>query len=84
MKNEKFSYVYILISEQAVGKRYIGITDDLEARLGKHNQGGSPHTEKYRPWKIETAIAFASPSKAVEFERYLKTHSGRSFARRHF
>jgi hypothetical protein len=29
---------------------YIGLTDDLKNRLKKHNEGGSRHTSKYRPW----------------------------------
>jgi predicted GIY-YIG superfamily endonuclease len=63
---------------------YSGITRKLNARLSEHNQGKCPHTSKYRPWKIETAIAFRSEDKARRFERYLKTGSGREFARRHF
>lgn len=46
--------------------------------------GKSPHTAKYRPWRIETAVTSRSRDKAVTFERYLKSHSGRAFAARHF
>jgi predicted GIY-YIG superfamily endonuclease len=53
------------------------LTDDLEARLRSHNQGNNPHTSRYRPWQIETAIAFRSREKAAAFEKYLKSHSGR-------
>ena len=79
-----FTYVYVLICEMNKTHRYTGITEDLEARLQSHNQGKNPHTSKYRPWKIETAIAFRSRDKAVEFEKYLKSHSGRAFASKHF
>ena len=82
MKN--FHYVYILVSESDESRHYTGITDKIDARLKAHNEGKVPHTSKYRPWKIETAIAFRSPEKAVEFERYLKSHSGRAFASKHF
>ena len=61
---------------------YTGLTDDLEARLNKHNEGGCSHTAKYRPWRIETAIAFRSREKAATFETYLKSHSGRAFAKK--
>ncbi|WP_366945279.1 GIY-YIG nuclease family protein [Desulfoluna sp.] len=60
------------------------LTEDLKARLLKHNEGACHHTSKYRPWKIETAVSFRSREKAVAFEAYLKTGSGREFARRHF
>jgi len=33
---------------------------------------------------IEKPIAFASEAKARAFEKYLKSESGREFARRHF
>jgi predicted GIY-YIG superfamily endonuclease len=79
-----FTYVYILFSEKESNHRYTGLTDDLEARLKSHNQGNNPHTSKYRPWIIETAIAFRSREKAAAFEKYLKSHSGRAFASKHF
>ena len=78
-----FYYVYILVSETAGKMHYTGITRDLALRLIKHNQGACVQTSKYRPWKIETAIAFRTEAKARRFERYLKTGSGREFARRH-
>src|SRR5436190_17877077 len=37
---------------------------------------------KFRPWKIKTAIAFTDKTKAMQFERYLKTASGRAFAKK--
>jgi len=79
-----FTYVYILFSEKDTTHRYTGLTDDLEARLKSHNQENNPHTSKYRPWQIETAIAFHSRKKAAAFEKYLKSHSGRAFASKHF
>ena len=79
-----YHYVYILVSEKDSSIHYTGLTQDLQARIVKHNQGGCPHTAKGRPWRLETAIAFASREKAASFERYLKSGSGREFARRHF
>lgn len=79
-----FHYVYILRSVSHAEETYVGLTDDLKARLAKHNEGGSPHTAKYRPWVIETAVAFSTREKAAAFEAYLKTGSGHEFRRRHF
>ena len=78
-----FYYVHILVSETDGEKHYTGITRNLTARLSKHNQGACVQTSKNRPWKIEIAIAFRSEAKARRFEHYLKTGSGREFARRH-
>ncbi len=83
-KQGKFSYVYILSSRSHPTESYIGLSDDLKARLAAHNSGQCSHTSKYRPWQIETAIAFRSRTKAAAFEHYLKTGSGRAFAKRHF
>jgi predicted GIY-YIG superfamily endonuclease len=79
-----FFYVYILVSEAESSIHYAGVTQDLFARLREHNRGGCSHTAKHKPWKIETAIAFTSAKKARAFEKYLKSGSGREFARRRF
>ena len=77
-------YTYILRSISHPEQRYIGSTSDLKSRLAKHNAGEVPHTSKFKPWRIQTAIAFDSKEKAVSFEDYLKSGSGREFAKRHF
>ena len=79
-----FYYVYVLVSKVDPTRYYIGLTDDLNSRLKTHNDGQSPHTSKYRPWQIETAISFRSRKKAVSFEKYPKGHAGRAFASKHF
>jgi putative endonuclease len=78
----KFFYVYILQSESEAGHFYVGLTEDLHARLKKHNAGEVPHTAKLCPWRIKTAIAFTNRERASKFERYLKTASGRAFAKK--
>ncbi len=75
-------YVYILQSEQDAEHFYTGITDDLEARLSKHNSGEVVHTAKYRPWHIKTYVAFTDDTRAFAFEKYLKSGSGRAFAKK--
>ncbi|MEA2104952.1 MAG: GIY-YIG nuclease family protein [Candidatus Cloacimonadota bacterium] len=77
-------YTYILRSERDNRRYYIGYTTDLKKRLKKHNGGGVPSSSKFRPWYIETAISFLSKDKALAFEKYLKSHSGRAFAKKHF
>jgi len=77
------NYVYLLRTISYPDQKYVGLTDDVNARLAKHNAGGSPHTSKYIPWKLITFIAFENDSNAVAFERYLKSGSGRAFANKH-
>jgi putative endonuclease len=74
-------YVYIL--ESLDGQHfYVGATADLKARLYKHNAGEVTHTAKFRPWQIKSYFAFTDEAKAWAFERYLKTASGRAFAKK--
>ena len=78
----KFYYVYILESQNSPRHYYVGFTEDLENRLRSHNNGQVSHTSKYRPWRIKTAIAFTERKKALKFEKYLKSPSGRAFAKK--
>ncbi|MGB6822085.1 MAG: GIY-YIG nuclease family protein, partial [Candidatus Acidiferrales bacterium] len=57
------------------------ITDDLRARLSKHNSGSVTHTAKHRPWRIKSYAAFSDEDRALAFEKYLKSGSGRAFAK---
>jgi putative endonuclease len=75
-------YVYLLQSITFPKEIYVRLTDDLRARFAAHNAGQSPHTAKFRPWRLVTYIAFSNEAKAISFERYLKTGSGRAFAKR--
>ncbi len=74
-------YVYILESLDTE-HFYTGVTDDLRARLSAHNTGEVPHTSKYKPRRLKTYVAFGDEQQAVAFEKYLKTASGRAFAKK--
>lgn len=73
-------YVYILRSLSHPEQRYFGITSDLRQRLKDHNQGRCKHTSKFCPWRVETYIGFSDERRAVAFEKYLKTGSGKAFS----
>ena len=75
-------YVYLIVSESFQNQRYVGLTADLPRRLAEHNTGKSPHTSKYRPWVLQTYIAFSDLTKAQSFEKYLKSGSGHAFAKK--
>ena len=76
-------YVYLLKSEPHPTQRYVGLTANLRARLADHTAGRSPHTAKYRPWRLVAYLAFTNERQAAAFEQYLKSGSGRSFATKH-
>lgn len=79
-KVETMKYVYLVKSIPYPEKRYIGLTSDIKARLKAHNAGQSNHTSKFKPWELITYLAFTDETKAVEFEKYLKSGSGIAFA----
>lgn len=75
-------YVYILQSLIDGSRHYTGFTEDIDQRLDKHNAGEVPHTSKYKPWRLQTYLAFSDPARAYAFEQYLKSGSGRAFAKK--
>jgi putative endonuclease len=77
-------FVYILKSLAKPDTYYVGLTSNVRRRLESHNEGLSAHTSEHRPWRTLVVIEFAEDAPALEFQRYLKTGSGREFARRHF
>ena len=77
-----YYYVYILQSDKYPSRYYTGFTEDLETRLKDHNSGKNTHTAKYKPWHIKTALSFNDREKALVFEAYLKSPSGRAFAKK--
>ncbi len=78
------TYVYVLQSTSDPERFYAGITDDLKVRLERHNAGEVFHTAKFHPWIIKNYFTFGDREKAHAFEKYLKSGSGRAFAKRHF
>ena len=83
MSEGAFHYVYTLESVSAPQQVYTGQTSDLRRRLTEHNSGKVPHTSKFVPWRIRSATAFRDRARAIRFEGYLKSGSGRSFLHRH-
>jgi predicted GIY-YIG superfamily endonuclease len=76
MTCEGSHFVYVLESARNPDRHYVGLTSDLGARR-------SPHSAKFRPWRLVIAVQFADRTAAARFERHLKSGSGRAFAREH-
>ena len=76
--------VYIIRSDADPRRHYVGITANVDERLDWHNHGPSGHTVQYRPWSLVVVLEFPTEKAAVDFEKYLKSGSGRAFTTRHF
>ncbi|NTW46000.1 MAG: GIY-YIG nuclease family protein [Candidatus Moranbacteria bacterium] len=62
---------------------YIGCTDDLKERLSRHQNGYVPATKNRLPVELDFYVAIQVKYKAFEFEKYLKSGSGRAFVMKH-
>lgn len=74
-------YVYSLKCKDGY---YIGCTDNLKERLERHQKGYVPATKQRLPVELDFYIAMRDKYKAFEFEKYLKSGSGRAFINKHF
>lgn len=73
-------YVYV-IKSQLEGRLYKGMTNDVEKRLREHNAGKSFSTKPYIPWSLVYFKAYETRIEAREYEKFLKSGSGREFLR---
>ncbi|MFA5644504.1 MAG: GIY-YIG nuclease family protein [Patescibacteria group bacterium] len=74
-------YIYILKCKDGY---YVGCTVNIKNRIIKHKEGQIPSTSRRLPVKLDFYICFKDKIKAFNFEKYLKSGSGRSFIKRHF
>ena len=70
--------VYILFSAKHQ-LHYTGFTTNLAMRLLSHNEFGKGWTAKYRPWSLVFTKDFEIKKDAMDYEKWLKTGSGREF-----
>ena len=75
-------YTYILLSSKS-HIFYFGSTNNLKERLRLHNAGMVLSTKLRLPWAIVWYCAFETEKQARDFELYLKSGSGKSFAYKH-
>ena len=69
--------VYLILCKD--GTYYTGCTSNLDERLRRHNSGQVSYTASRLPLKLITYIVFNDKYKAFNFEKYLKSGSGKAF-----
>ena len=77
----QMQYVYILLC--ADRKPYAGCTDVLKDRIDRHQKGNVRATKDRLPVKLVSYFAFPNKCTAFNFEKYLKSGSGRAFLKKH-
>ncbi len=61
----------------------MGCTNNLKDRINRHTKGQVDATKDRLPVELDFYIAFSNQYKAFEFEKYLKSGSGRAFIKKH-
>ncbi|MCU0679157.1 MAG: GIY-YIG nuclease family protein [Planctomycetes bacterium] len=74
-------YVYVL---KCIDGYYIGCTDDLKDRLERHKKASVNATKNRLPVILDAYFAFRNKFVAFNFEKYLKSGSGRAFIKKIF
>lgn len=77
-------YVYLIQLIIYPNNIYIGYTQDIKKLIYNHNSGTTESTAKYVPWKLISYTAFSDKDTSIEFEKYLKSGSGRAFVSKRF
>ena len=72
-------FVYVLVSR--TGRTYVGVTTDVDRRLGQHNglaRGGARATRAWRPWKVGRIFGpLPTRGRALALEYRVKRLKGR-------
>ena len=66
-------YVYIIKTVSSkISKTYVGYTNDIKARLFKHNNNKGAKSTKGHKWELIYKKKFISKSKAMSYEYKIK------------
>jgi putative endonuclease len=77
ISDEKF-FVYILQSKKDFSF-YIGQTNDLDARLSKHNDGFSKYSSSKIPWRLVYFEKYDTRKEAIKRENEIKSKKSRKY-----
>jgi putative endonuclease len=83
METKAISYWYVYILKCNVDKLYTGCTSNLKKRMKAHANGNVKSTKDRLPFQLISVTAFIDEKKAYKYEKYLKSGSGRAFAKKH-
>jgi putative endonuclease len=72
---------YILYSKD-YDRYYVGSTEDIEARLKRHNSKMVPSTRKYSPWILVYTEFYDTRAAAFSREQAIKSMKSRQYIER--
>ena len=65
-------YLYFILFSKKHARFYIGQTNNIKERLGRHNRGFEKSTKPYIPWKLIGYFEKPSRSASLILEKKLK------------
>jgi putative endonuclease len=69
-------YYQVYVIENAAGKFYIGLSENVQIRLQQHNEGISRRTRNRGPWRVVWTSEPLSLPDARKLENRLKRQKG--------
>jgi putative endonuclease len=72
-------YTYIIQSE-TTEKLYIGQTNNLQARINRHNSDKNFTTKNKSPWKLLYSKEFETRSEAMNYKKELKSIKNKNYS----
>ena len=60
---------------------YVGLTNNFDQRLVRHNRGQNKTTKPYAPFDVILIESFTSRAEARKREKYLKSGIGKEYLR---
>lgn len=72
MSQKKTYQVYLLVNR--MNRRFVGISEDADAELARHNKGDFKGTKAFKPWKMEWCSEPLSRNDSLRLEESLRHH----------
>ncbi|MDP2696023.1 MAG: GIY-YIG nuclease family protein [bacterium] len=72
-------YTIYILQSLARNYIYVGMTNNIERRLGQHQQGKAKTTKAYRPFKLIFTEERNTRQEARNREKYLKSGIGKEW-----
>ena len=76
------AFTVYVIQSKVDGRLYKGMTSDISTRLKEHNSRRNFSTSPYCPWELVYTKEFQDRIEARDWEKYLKSGSGRKYLKK--
>jgi putative endonuclease len=79
LTHKKLMYTTYILQSEKSGRFYVGHTEDITARLKKHNSGGVISTRNKGPWKVVYMEGSTTKANANRRELDIKQKKNRAY-----